>query len=70
MRNMMLLSLAAYLLAWVVLEPRYGNHGLWAALSIFFIARSLSFAARLPAIKQRVFANAWQQSLSTSLHHD
>jgi multidrug resistance protein, MATE family len=56
MRNMMLLSLAAYMLAWVVLEPRYGNHGLWAALSIFFIARSLSFAARLPAIKQRVFA--------------
>jgi multidrug resistance protein, MATE family len=58
MRNMMLLSLAAYMLAWFVLEPRYGNHGLWAALSVFFIARSLSFAARLPAIKARVFAHA------------
>ena len=56
MRNMMLLSLGAYMLAWFVLEPRYGNHGLWAALSVFFIARSVSFAARLPAIKVRVFA--------------
>jgi multidrug resistance protein, MATE family len=56
MRNMMLLSLAAYLLAWWVLEPRYGNHGLWAALAVFFVARSLSFASRLPAIKARAFA--------------
>jgi multidrug resistance protein, MATE family len=46
MRNMMVLSLALYL----------GNHGLWAALSVFFIARSVSFAARLPAIQRRVFA--------------
>ncbi len=58
MRNMMVLSLAAYMLAWFVLEPRYGNHGLWAALSVFFIARSVSFAARLTAIKSRVFAHA------------
>ncbi len=56
MRNMMLLSLAAYMLAWYVLEPPYGNHGLWAALSIFFIVRSISFATRLPAIRARVFA--------------
>lgn len=55
MRNMMVLSLAAYMLAWFLLEPRYGNHGLWAALSVFFIVRSISFAARLPAIKVRVF---------------
>ena len=55
MRNMMVLSLIAYMTAWYVFEPRYGNHGLWAALSVFFIARSVSFAARLPAIKARVF---------------
>ena len=55
MRNMMVLSLCAYMLAWFVLEPRYGNHGLWAALSVFFLVRSMSFAARLPAIKARVF---------------
>ncbi len=58
MRNMMVLSLVLYLIAWYVLEPLYGNHGLWAALSVFFIARSASFAARLPAIQRRVFAQA------------
>jgi multidrug resistance protein, MATE family len=56
MRNMMVLSLVLYLSAWYVLEPLYGNHGLWAALAVFFIARSVSFAARLPAIQRRVFA--------------
>jgi multidrug resistance protein, MATE family len=56
MRNMMLLSLAIYLLAWWWLEPRYANHGLWAAQCIFFIARSITFATRLPAIKRQAFA--------------
>jgi multidrug resistance protein, MATE family len=56
MRNMMVLSLAVYLVAWFVLEPLLGNHGLWAALSVFFVIRSISFAARLPAIRKRVFA--------------
>jgi multidrug resistance protein, MATE family len=56
MRNMMVLSLAIYMLAWYVLEPIYGNAGLWAAQCIFFMARSISFAARLPAIQKRVFA--------------
>ena len=56
MRNMMLLALAAYMLTWFLLEPRFGNHGLWAALSVFFMARGVLFAARLPAIKAKAFA--------------
>lgn len=56
MRNMMVLSLGVYMIAWYVLEPLYGNAGLWAAQCIFFVTRSLSFAARLPAIQRRVFA--------------
>lgn len=55
MRNMMVLSLAIYLATWSVLEPLFANHGLWGALAIFFVARSASFAARLPAIRARVF---------------
>jgi multidrug resistance protein, MATE family len=55
MRNMMLVSVGLYLAAWFVLEPRFGNHGLWGALAVFFVARSLTFAARLPAIRARVF---------------
>ena len=55
MRNMMVLSLFIYLGASHFLEIAYGNHGLWAALCIFFIARSASFAARLPSIKRGLF---------------
>ena len=39
MRNMMIVSLGIFMLAWWLLEPRFGNHGLWAALNIFFVAR-------------------------------
>lgn len=55
MRNMMVLSLAVYMGAWWWLEPHYGNHGLWAALNIFFIARGITFMGRLGAIENRVF---------------
>jgi multidrug resistance protein, MATE family len=55
MRNMMVFSTIAYLGAWCLLEPHYGNNGLWAALCVFFVARGLSFASRLPAIERRVF---------------
>lgn len=55
MRNMMIVSLTIYLAAWWVLEPAFGNHGLWAALSIFFIARGLTFASRMGAIERRIF---------------
>lgn len=55
MRNMMILSLAIFLAAWALLEQAYGNHGLWAAMCIFFIARGATFAARLPGIERRLF---------------
>ena len=40
MRNMMIVSLAVFLAAWAVLTPAFGNHGLWASLMIFYIARA------------------------------
>lgn len=55
MRNMMIVSLGVFLLAWWMLEGRYGNHGLWAALNIFFIARGISFATRMPSLERRAF---------------
>ena len=57
MRNMMVLSLAVYLAGMVDAGSRVrqsracGRHSV-----VFFIARSVSFAASLPAIKARVFA--------------
>ena len=47
MRNMMLLSLAIFIVAWYVLTPAFGNHGLWAALQIFFGVRGISLYWRL-----------------------
>lgn len=56
MRNMMLISLAIYLLAWAALTSFWGNHGLWAALWVFFIARGVTLAARMPALIAAAFA--------------
>lgn len=58
MRNMMLVSLALYLLAWAVLTPPFGNHGLWAALMILFVARAVTLAVRFPALRQSAFEGA------------
>ncbi len=55
MRNMMLVSLAIYLGAWLVLAPIWGNNGLWAALMIFFVARAITLGARLPALFRDLF---------------
>jgi Na+-driven multidrug efflux pump len=47
MRNMMLLSFAAYLLALYFLAPSFGNHGLWASLHVFLLVRGASLLSRL-----------------------
>jgi MATE family multidrug resistance protein len=47
MRNMMLLSVVVYLVAWACLEPALGNHGLWAALLLFLSARSVTLYWRM-----------------------
>jgi Na+-driven multidrug efflux pump len=55
MRNMMLLSFAAYLAALFSLAPSFGNHGLWAALHVFLLTRGLSLLSRLPARTREAF---------------
>src|SRR3546814_20574363 len=47
MRNGMLFSLAAFLAACVLLQPAFGNTGLWAAMHVFFLARARSEARRV-----------------------
>lgn len=42
MRNMMLISLAVFLVSYYALFPHLGNHGLWLAMLIFLSARGLS----------------------------
>nr|WP_224406821.1 MATE family efflux transporter [Afifella sp. IM 167] len=55
MRNMMLASLAAFVLACWALMPLFGNDGLWAALLILLGARGATLSWRLPARRQATF---------------
>ncbi|MEQ9260713.1 MAG: MATE family efflux transporter [Roseovarius sp.] len=51
MRNMMAVSLGVYACAVAVLVPLIGNHGLWAALIISFVARGITLGLRYPALE-------------------
>ena len=51
MRNMMGLSLLVYVVAVAVLVPVFGNHGLWAALLISFVARGVTLGWRYPRLE-------------------
>lgn len=52
MRNMMAVSLAVYAVAAAILVPGLGNHGLWLALLISFIARGVTLGLRYPALER------------------
>ena len=52
MRNMMALSAAVYFVAVWLLMPLFGNHGLWAALMVSFVARTATLGARYPALER------------------
>ncbi|MCK0149574.1 MATE family efflux transporter [Marivita sp. S6314] len=54
MRNMMIVSAVIYACAVVALVPTWGNHGLWAALTISFLARGATLALRYPALERSV----------------
>lgn len=52
MRNMMVISALGYLVAVVVLVPILGNHGLWVALLVSFVVRSVTLGLRYPALER------------------
>ena len=55
MRNMMLVSLGAFVVALLLLQPSFVNNGLWAALHIFLLFRGLTLLSilrlRLPGVQ-------------------
>lgn len=51
MRNMMLLSAAIYFAAATPLMAAFGNHGLWLALLLSFVARAVTLGLRYPALE-------------------
>ncbi|WP_223274902.1 MATE family efflux transporter [Tateyamaria sp. syn59] len=52
MRNMMAISFVLYWLAVLTLLPVLGNHGLWVAILISFVARGVTLGARYPALER------------------
>ncbi len=46
-RDMMLVSLIAYLIVWFFAVPYFGNHGLWLALEVFIGMRGITLYRRL-----------------------
>ena len=54
MRNMMFISFCVYLIALALLLPKYGNHGLWASLIIFSIARGVTLGYKYPKLESSV----------------
>jgi MATE family multidrug resistance protein len=54
MRNLMVLSLLIFLVAWPLLRP-FGNAGLWAALLVHYAARGGLQALRYPAMLRASF---------------
>ena len=52
MRNMMAVSALIYIAALLVLMPLIGNHGLWVALLISFIARGITLGWKYPSLER------------------
>ena len=50
MRQAMILSVAIYVVALLILLPAFGNHGLWAALMVLNGARGLTMARLYPRV--------------------
>ena len=53
MRNMMVLSFACYIAAWWAFQP-WGNHGLWAAFTLFSVMRGVTLGLRYPALERSI----------------
>jgi len=53
MRNAMLISLAIFLVAWWLLRP-LGNHGLWAAFYVQYLARTVTLLRCYPKLVRAV----------------
>lgn len=58
MRNMMAVSLVIFFAAYAILGPAFGNHGLWASVMVFYVARAATLYARLGALERSAFGAA------------
>lgn len=52
MRNMAILSTATFAIAAFLLMPGFGNHGLWIAFLLSFVARAVTLGLRYPVLER------------------
>jgi len=64
LRDSMILSFAGFLGLAILLEARFGNQGLWAAMLAFMLLRAITLGMRLPSLERKAFSPA--KTLSTS----
>lgn len=55
MRNMMVVSIAIYIAAFLVLSQLLGNHGIWASYLVLFLVRAVTLGAKLPGLVHASF---------------
>lgn len=55
MRNMMIVSIAIFVVAFWALSSAFGNHGLWASYLVLFLVRAATLGSRLPALVKGAF---------------
>ena len=52
MRDSMIISTVVFIPASIILAERFGNHGLWAAFSFYFIMRAVTLGFFMPRIRK------------------
>jgi MATE family multidrug resistance protein len=57
MRNGMIVTVPLFIIASFALSGLFGNHGLWAAFTLYFLLRAATLAVYMPRIR-RGFAAA------------
>ncbi|MBS0241080.1 MAG: MATE family efflux transporter [Proteobacteria bacterium] len=55
MRNTMIVSILVFMAFYALARGRLGNHGLWAAYIVLFVARTVTLAARFPNLVRTRF---------------
>ncbi|HOP19209.1 MAG TPA: MATE family efflux transporter [Amphiplicatus sp.] len=58
MRDSMILSAPVFLIATLMLQPQFGNHGLWAAFSLYFLLRAVTLGFYTPRIARSFAATS------------
>ena len=54
LRNAGIVAVAVYLIADAFMAPAFGNHGVWAAFLIFYVARGVCLAVVYPSLEKRL----------------